>query len=98
MPLIPLSPVPGLRDESEFNAAWKYLFMAALIQSGGMATTSGINNNGYEAAKELIKSAIELAENGAQLLITLAIDPESALGKKMSAKRDAATEQEKVPN
>lgn len=87
---IPLSPVPGLRDESQFNAAWKYLFMAALIQSGGTSTPNGINNNGFEATKGLIDFAIRLAENKAELLITLAVEPESELGKEMSEKAAAA--------
>lgn len=96
MRLAPLSPVPGLRDESEFNAAWKYLFMAGLLQSSGSMTPNGINNNGYESAKSLLAFAIKLAENGAELLITLAIDPDSPMGKEMAAKCEtAAAAQEK---
>lgn len=90
MRLIPLSPVPGLRDESQFNAAWKYLFMAALVQSSATSTPSGINNNGWEATEKLIDFAIRLAENRAELLITLAIEPESELGREMAAKAKAA--------
>jgi hypothetical protein len=87
---IPLSPIPGLRDESEFNAAWKYLFMAALIQSGGTSTPNGINNAGWEKTRDLVDLAIKLAENRAEVLITLALDPGSPMGKEMAAKAAAA--------
>lgn len=82
---IPLSPLPGMRDETRFNAAWKYLFMAALVKSGGTSTVNGINNQGWEATKELLDFAIKLAENQAELLLTLAVEPDSELGREMKS-------------
>lgn len=90
MPLIPLSPMPGLRNEGPFNAAWKYLFMAALLQGGAIKTPNGINNEGWPQTKTMLELAIKLAESDANILLTLAAAPDTPMGRELKERQDAA--------
>ena len=102
MPVIPLSPMPGLRNEAPFNAAWKYLFMAALLQGGANKTPNGINNEGWPQAKALLELAIKLAQSDATILVALAVDPDTLMGRELQAIKDqadaAAAQQESKPS
>lgn len=60
------APVPGLRDTQNFDAAWRFLYGAALLQ--GPYTVNGINNRGWEQIRDLIDFAILLADESVSVL------------------------------
>lgn len=60
------APVPGLRDTQNFDAAWQFLYGAALLQ--GPYTVNGINNRGWEPCRDLLDFAILLAEECAVIV------------------------------
>lgn len=62
MPRLPWtrSPIPGLVDTQNFDAAWNFLYGASILQ--GPYTVNGINNRGWDHAKDLLDFAILLAE------------------------------------
>jgi len=75
MPLVPwnVSPMPGLRNEALFDAAFNYLLAAAILQAP--QTVNGVNNRGFHAVQDLIELATLLAEHEAAVLPALIIPP-----------------------
>lgn len=65
----PATPLPGLRGEMLYDAAYRYLFAAAIIAAP--QTVNGVNNRGWDAARDTIELAILLAEHGASIMPAL---------------------------
>jgi len=63
------TPKPGLRNELLFDAAFRFLFAAAILEAP--QTVNGVNNRGWDSVRELIELAILLAEHEAQVLPVL---------------------------
>ncbi len=66
-----VTPVPGLRGEMLFDAAFNLLFAAAVIQAP--QTVNGVNNRGWDAVRDLLDLAILLAEHEAAVMPMLVL-------------------------
>ena len=67
----PATPLPGMRKEVLFDDAFRFLFAAAVLQAP--QTVNGVNNRGWDAARDLIEFAILLAEHQATIIPMLAL-------------------------
>ena len=63
--------VQGMRSEIVFDAAFRHLFAAAILEAP--LTVNGVNNRGFHAVRDLITLAILLAEHGASILPVLVL-------------------------
>jgi hypothetical protein len=55
-----------IRREELFDAAFRYVFAAAILQAP--QTVNGVNNRGWDAARDLLEFATLLAENEADVI------------------------------
>ena len=62
---------PPIRNEIVFDAAFRHLFAAAILEAP--QTVNGVNNRGFHAVRDLITLAILLAEHGASILPVLVL-------------------------
>jgi hypothetical protein len=62
-------PVRGVRSENLFDSAYYYVFAAAILQAP--QTVNGVNNRGWDAARDLLEFATLLAENEADVMPVL---------------------------
>jgi hypothetical protein len=63
--------VKGMRSEIVFDAAFRFLFGAAILEAP--QTVNGVNNRGWDAVRDLIEFAILLAEHQAAILPALSL-------------------------
>jgi hypothetical protein len=66
----------GVRAEGHFDEAYNFLYAAAVMH--GPFTPSGINNQGWDAARDLLDLAITLCENHAAVLPMLSLPVDRA--------------------
>lgn len=64
-----LTGIGKMRSELVFDSAFRYLFAAAIMAAP--QTVNGVNNRGWDAARDLITLAILLAEHEANVLPAL---------------------------
>lgn len=63
--------MPQLRREQLFDAAFTFLFAAAVLQAP--QTVNGVNNRGWDQVRDLIDLAVLLAEHGATIMPMLVL-------------------------
>jgi hypothetical protein len=66
-------PIKTMRSEFLFDAAFRYVFGAAILQAP--QTVNGVNNRGWDAVRDVIQLAILLAENEAAVLPAMMLPP-----------------------